>query len=156
MDVPAVHLDTLGVINVASAAHLPHAGDARAYHVVFSDIFAVFWHFFLNDGPGADETHLAFQHVQELGELVEAGLPKEGAGLRDARIVFQLEGGLPLFPCFGISVEQFLETLGRVYAHAAEFVAVKLFSVSAHAAMLINDRAGGVAVDPERHPEEDG
>lgn len=97
MDVPAVHLDSFGIVYIASAAGLPHAGDAGEDGVILLDIFPIPRDFFLNDGAGSDEAHFAFEDVQELGQLIEAGLSKEGAALCDAGIVLQFEFSIPFF-----------------------------------------------------------
>lgn len=97
MHVPAVHLYALGVVDVAASAGLPHAGDAGEDGVVLLDIFPIPWDFFLNDGAGSDEAHLPLQDVQELGQLIEAGLSKEGAALCDTGIVLQFEFSIPFF-----------------------------------------------------------
>lgn len=97
MDVPAVHLYALGVVDIASSAGLPHAGDAGEDGVVLLDIFPIPRDFFLDDGAGSDEDHFAFEDVQELGQLIEAGLSKEGTALRDAGIILQFEFSIPFF-----------------------------------------------------------
>lgn len=97
MHVPAVHLYALGVVDVAASAGLPHAGDSGKDGVVLFDIFPIPRDFFLNDGAGSDEAHLAFEDVQELGQFIEAGLSKEGAALCDAGIVLQFEFSIPFF-----------------------------------------------------------
>lgn len=97
MHVPAVHLDALGVVDVAASAGLPHAGDAGEDGVVLLDISPIPRDFLLDDGTGTDEAHLTFQNVQELGQLIEAGLSKEGAALGDAGIVLQFEFSIPFF-----------------------------------------------------------
>ena len=65
-DVPSVHLDAFFIGRVAAAAGLPHAGDARAYHVEIFDIWAVFGDFVLDDGPRADEAHFTLEDVEQL------------------------------------------------------------------------------------------
>lgn len=97
MHVPAVHLDALGVVDVAASAGLPHAGDAGEDGVVLFDIFPISWHFCLYDRTGPYEAHLTFEDIQELRQLIEAGLSKEGAALCDAGIVLQLEFSIPFF-----------------------------------------------------------
>lgn len=97
MDVPAVHLYALGIVDITSSASLPHAGDAGKDGVVLLDIFPIPRDFFLNDGAGSDEAHLTFENIQELRQLIEAGLSKEGAAFGDAGIVFQLEFFIPFF-----------------------------------------------------------
>lgn len=97
MHVPAVHLYALGVVDVAASAGLPHAGDAGEDGVVLLDIFPIPRDFFLDNGAGSDEAHFAFQDVQELGQLIEAGLSKEDAALCDTGIVLQFEFSIPFF-----------------------------------------------------------
>ena len=97
MHVPAVHLDALGVVDVAAAAGLPHAGDAGENGVVFLDISPIPRDFLLDDRTGTDEAHLAFENIQELRQLIEAGLSKEGATLCDAGTVLQFEFPIPFF-----------------------------------------------------------
>ena len=97
MDVPAVHLYALGVVDVAASAGLPHAGDAGENGVVLLDIFPIPRDFLLDDRTGTDEAHLTFEYVQELGQFIEAGLSKEGAALCDAGIVLQFEFSIPFF-----------------------------------------------------------
>lgn len=106
MHVPAVHLHALGVVDVASSAGLPHAGDAGEDGVVLLDIFPIPRDFFLNDGAWSDEAHFAFEDIQELRQLIEAGLSKEGAALCDAGIVLQLEFSIPFFFCRRIGREE--------------------------------------------------
>ena len=156
VDVPAVHVDALGVVDVAAAAGLPHAGDAGAYHVVVFDVVAIEMNFFPHDGTGADEAHFSFEDVQELGEFVQAGPAEKVAGTGDSRVIFQFERGFPFFLRRWIGCEEFLEALRGVDAHGAEFVAVKFFPVFPNTAVLVDDGARGVAVDPEGDTEEDG
>lgn len=106
MHVPAVHLYALGVVDIASSAGLPHAGDAGEDGVVLLDIFPIPRDFFLNDGAWSDEAHFAFEDIQELRQLIEAGLSKEGAALCDAGIVLQLEFSIPFFFCRRIGREE--------------------------------------------------
>lgn len=97
MHVPTVHLDSFGIVYIASAAGLPHAGDAGEDGVVLLDIFPIPRDFFLNDGAGSDEAHLTFENIQELRQLIEAGLSEESAALCDAGIILQFEFSIPFF-----------------------------------------------------------
>lgn len=108
MHVPAVHLYSFGVVDIASSAGLPHAGDAGENGVVLLDISPIPRNFLLDDGTGSDEAHFAFEDVQELGQLIEAGLSKEGAALCDAGIVLQLEFSIPFFFCRRIGREEMI------------------------------------------------
>lgn len=95
VDVPTVHLDSFGIVYIASSAGLPHAGDTGKDGVVLLDIFPIPRNFLLDDGTGTDEAHLTFEDIQELRQLIEAGLSEEGAALGDAGIVLQLELSIP-------------------------------------------------------------
>lgn len=106
MHIPAVHLDALGIVDIASSAGLPHAGDAGEDGVVLLDIFPIPRNFLLDDGTGTDEAHLTFEDIQELRQLIEAGLSKEGAALCDAGIVLQFEFSIPFFFCRRIGREE--------------------------------------------------
>lgn len=97
MDVPAVHLYALRIVDITSSAGLPHAGDAGEDGVVLFDIFPVPRDFLLDDGTGPDEAHLTFEDIQELRQLIEASLSKEGAALCDAGIILQFELSIPFF-----------------------------------------------------------
>ena len=97
MHIPTVHLYALGVVDITSSAGLPHAGDAGKDGVVLLDISPIPRDFLLDDGTGTDEAHFAFEDVQELGQLIEAGLSEEGAALGDAGIVLQFEFPIPFF-----------------------------------------------------------
>lgn len=106
MDVPAVHLYALGVVDITSSAGLPHAGDARKDGVVLFDIFPIPRNFLLDDGTGTDEAHLTFEDIQELRQLIEAGLSEEGTAFCDAGIVLQFEFSIPFFFCSRIGREE--------------------------------------------------
>lgn len=106
VDIPAVHLDSFWIVYIASSAGLPHAGDAGEDGVVLFDISPIPRDFFLNDGAWSDEAHFAFEDIQELRQLIEAGLSKEGAALCDAGIVLQFEFSIPFFFCRRIGREE--------------------------------------------------
>lgn len=97
MHIPTIHLYALGVVDVVASAGLPHAGDAGKDGVVLFDIFPIPRDFLLDDGAGTDEAHLTFEDIQELRQLIEAGLSKEGAALCDAGIILQFEFSIPFF-----------------------------------------------------------
>lgn len=97
MHVPTVHLDSFGIVYIASATGLPHTGNAGENGVVLLDIFPIPRNFLLDDGTGTDEAHLTFEDIQELRQLIEAGLSEESAALCDAGIVLQFEFSIPFF-----------------------------------------------------------
>lgn len=106
MDVPTVHLDSFGIVDITSSAGLPHAGDAGEDGVVLFDIFPIPRNFLLDDGTGTDEAHLTFEDIQELRQLIEAGLSEEGTAFCDAGIVLQFEFSIPFFFCSRIGREE--------------------------------------------------
>lgn len=106
MDVPTVHLDSFGIVYIASAAGLPHTGNAGENGVVLLDIFPIPRNFLLDDGTGTDEAHLTFEDIQELRQLIEAGLSEEGTAFCDAGIVLQFEFSIPFFFCSRIGREE--------------------------------------------------
>lgn len=147
--VPGIHLDSFVIGRITAAAGLPHAGDARADHIEVFDKGAVFLDFIADDGTRSDEAHFPFQNVEQLRQFVKAGLAQEGPALGDARVVFQFELCLPFFPGFGISFEEFFQFDVSIDAHAAEFIAVKFFTVPADTAMFEDDRPRRIDTDPQ-------
>lgn len=156
VDVPAVHLDSFGIVYIASPAGLPHAGDAGKDGIVFFNEFIISFHFRLHNRPGAYEAHFPFQHVPELGKFVEASLSEEGAALCNAGIIFQFEFFIPFRFGRRVGSQEVLQHFFRVYAHGAEFVAVKFFSVFSYAAVFEDDRSRGVVINPEGDGQKDG
>lgn len=84
VDIPAIHLDSFGIVYITPAAGLPHAGDAGKDGIIFFNEFVISFHFRLHNRPWSYEAHFSFQHVPELGQFVEAGFSKEGAAIYSA------------------------------------------------------------------------
>lgn len=154
-DVPGVHGDAFFVGGVAAAAGLPHAGDAGQDHAVLAEVFAVALDLGRDDGPRAYEAHVAADDVPELRELVEAGLAQEGAELRDARVVLELEVGFPFLTGLGVLGEVFLEGLLSVRDHGLELVAREEPAVLADALVREDDVAFVVDGDDEDEAHQD-
>lgn len=155
VDIPAVHLDSFRIVNIAAAAGLPHTGDAGKDGVVFFDIFPISWHLCLYDRPGSHEAHFPFQHVPELGQFVEAGFSEEGAALCNAGIIFQFEFLIPFRLGFRVGGQEVFQHFLRVHAHGPELVAVEFFPVLPHSPVLEDHGARGVVVHPDSDDEED-
>ena len=154
-DVPGVHGDALFVSGVAAAAGLPHAGDAGQDHAVLAEVVAVALDFLGDDWAWADEAHVAADDVPELRQLVEAGLPEEGAEFGDARVVLELEVLLPLFAGLGVFFEVFLEGFLRVRDHGLELVAREEHAIPADALMGEDDVALVADGDHDGQGDED-
>lgn len=106
MDIPVIHLHSFRIVNVISSAGLPDACNARPNHGIFFEIHAVSGDFSLHNRTRPHEAHFSFQHIPELGQLIEAGLSEEGAALCNAGIVLQLEFSIPFFFCRRIGREE--------------------------------------------------
>lgn len=105
----------------------PHVEDV---HLLGSPVIDVMPHF----GPWPHEAHLAAEHVDQLGELVEFELADEVAGARDARVV----------PA-NCDQTAFVGT----DTHGAELEDAEIPIVSAYAHLAVEDGAGGVELDPD-------
>ena len=92
----------------------------------------------------ADDAHFALQHIEELGQLVDAGLAQELAHPGDAGVVLHLEHRAVLL----IALHQVLELLLCVRAHGAELVHLEQLAVASYP-LLGENGAGTGAVDPD-------
>lgn len=95
MNIPVIHLHSFRIIHVISPAGLPDTGNARTHHGILFEIHAVSEDFSLHNRARPHEAHFSFQHIPELGQLIEAGLSEEGAALCNAGIVLQFEFSIP-------------------------------------------------------------
>lgn len=73
----------------------------------------------LNNKPGADHAHLPAQHVDELGQLVEARLAQESPQPGHPGVVFQLEGLRPFAPRRRVALQDLFQLAVGVHAHGA-------------------------------------
>ena len=116
-------------------------------------------------GPGAHQAHIPFQHVQELGEFVQAGFADEfaNAGLfravrqdfvaDDPGVPVQLEHEAPGNPVF---LEILLLDLIRIGDHAAELVHLKNLAVAADALLGVENGTGVGQIDGGTNEERQG
>ena len=155
-DVPGVHLDPFFVGGVAAAVHLPHAGDAGMDHVEVLDVGAVFGDFGGDNGTGSHQAHLADEHVEQLGQFVQAGFPQHLPHPGHPGIVLQFEFGFPFLPGFGICRQIFFQFFVRVHAHGAEFQTGEQFPVLADPLVGEDHRAPGIQFDQDSQEQEDG
>ena len=88
--IPDVHFDPFVPFNKSSAVNLCPTGDAGA-HVEHTELlFAVMFDrpgVVCKRGAGADETHIAAQNVDELGQFVNAGGTEQFAHASDAGVI---------------------------------------------------------------------
>ena len=90
--------------------------------------------------PGADQAHVPFQHVEELGQLVDAALADQAA-----------EPGLA-----GVGVLGPAGVLAGVYPHAAELVHGEGLFVQAHPLLPEQDRPRAGKPHPDGRDQHDG
>ncbi len=146
-NVPDVFLDAVFHLPqvfgfAACAGYLGPAGDAgldEVAHHVFIDQRGVFFGVAYHVRTGADDAHVAQEDVDELRQLVDAGVAHDVAPLGLARVVL---GGLELIGLV-------------VYLHAAELQAVELFAQEAVALLLEEHGAGHGDLGDEGYDEVD-
>src|SRR5262249_40078209 len=95
----------------------------------------------------ADDTHLAAQHIDQLGYFVQAGTAQPLADASNTRIV------LPLWP-FGIGsglADQLVAHLVGSIAHRAEFEHAEATPIFADTLMPKQYRAGRIELDRQRN-----
>ena len=81
-------------------------------------------------GAGAHHAHVALQHIQELGHLIQARLAHEGAHAGHAGVVGAVVGGAVLH-----------DQVGGVHAHGAQLVHLEVAAAKPHAWGVVEDRA---------------
>lgn len=155
-DVPGVHLDPFFVGGVAAAVHLPHAGDAGMDHIEVLDVGSVFGNLRRDDGPGPHQAHLADEHVEQLGQFVQAGFPQHFPHPGHPGIILQLEFRFPFFPGFRIGRQVFFQFLIRIHAHGPELQTGKQLAPLADPLVGENHRAPGIQLDQDGQQQENG
>jgi hypothetical protein len=82
--------------------------------------------FLCREHSGANQAHLAYQHVEKLRKLIQAEFSEDRAGARDARIIFELEVALEFGSKNGVSVQYRI----RIAPHGPELQRVKLSTLA--------------------------
>lgn len=91
----------------------------------------------------SDDTHIAFQNVQDLRGLVDAGFSEEFADRGEARIIFGVEGG-------AVRVSD----IRGVHAHRAELVHLEDTTVFTQTWCVVEGRALVLEEDDRRDDKE--
>ena len=87
-------------------------------------------------GARADQAHVSFEHVPELGQFVEAVVAEEVADAGDARIIRDFED----WPLAFVVRAQFFAEVISASEHSAELVADETAAPPAVAQAAIEDR----------------
>lgn len=88
--------------------------------------------------PGADDGHVAFQDVEELGHLVQGGLAEEPAHFGDAGVVLEFLVLGPLLGVLGV-FQHFLQDVPGVPHHGAELDELEGLAVEAYPGLGVED-----------------
>ena len=150
-----LHIQTnhfLEVLDVAPAADLPQAGDARLHGKAALVVALVLVVLIQRRRAGAHKAHGTAENIKKLRQFVDAGLSDEAAHLGDAGIVLHFEHQAVHF----VPGHQLLLPLLGVHIHAAQLVDVEHTAVPAHAALLEDQRAGAFQLERDGHDGNDG
>jgi hypothetical protein len=132
LDVKQVHLHPLLKRDFLSSLDLPKASQSRFGSAKDPAGFAVAFQFSERNHSGADETHLASQHVPELGTLVEAQLSQATAQGGDSWVVSHLGVQFEFTP----EARALLENGISIRAHRAKLECIKFAIGSDNAAAI--------------------
>jgi hypothetical protein len=113
----------------AAAAYLPEARNARTTCVVSAYGVGISTQFFLGYRARPHDAHVAFNDVEKLRELIQAGFPQNTSNLCHTRIVAQLLICQPLGRSGGIAFEVPTQAFGRICRHCTKFQALEGLSI---------------------------
>jgi len=105
----------------AAPAHLPESSDSGQNCSVKCTARAVPFKFLFDDGPRADETHIAEEHVEKLRQFIKIRPAQKRSDFCDSRVVFQFSIAKPLTPRIRILRKMSPEDLVAVVEHSPEF-----------------------------------
>lgn len=111
--------------------------------------------FIFRERTGADQAHIPFEYIDELGKLVQRAFSKPFAKGGDARIGLEFVIGLPFLHQNGIACEKGLQFDVRVEIHGSEFETAKFFPLFPDAGMCVKNRSRRRHFDGSGAKEED-
>src|SRR6266478_5432755 len=151
LDIGEVKLQPLREREIAPAGDLPQAGQTRLdAETLALDALVEEIHVPNRHGTRTDEAHLTGQHVEDLGELVEAAAAQGTSDARDPRIVGDLEDGARgLVQVLDLR----LSSIGILH-HRAELQHSKAALAAADPLLDEEDRTGRIQLDSQ-HDEAD-
>src|SRR5699024_10666588 len=99
---------------------------------------------------GTHKTHIAFEHIPELGKLINGCPADESANaLNDSGIVLQLEHQAAHLILF----HQLALSLLRIQIHASELVNLEHFTILSNPGLSKENRTGGSQVNKRSHTD---
>src|SRR5688572_28799140 len=111
-----------------AAADLPQAGQSGFNGAVGLKMYTIAFDFRRYDWTGSDDAHLTEEHVDQLGQFVEAIPPQECSKRRYPRVLPKLLERLPFGSRFGGILENLPDTTIRPVHHCSEFEAIERLS----------------------------
>ena len=127
---------------IAVGGDLPVAAQARGDVQALLLIVAVLGHFSGEGRSGADDAHVAFENIYQLGQLVQAGFADELTHSSNPGVIPDFENG----PIHFVLVQQGFQLVLCIGTHGAEFIEIKRLSVPT-GSLLNKNRAGGGIVN---------
>ena len=137
-------------VEAVAATYLPDTGDAGFHGEAAALAGHVFSHFGGQRRAGANEAHLALQHVEELRQFIEAGFAQKPAEGSDARVVFDLE-------CRAVHFIGRLELGFEVFGilnHGAELVDLEFPAIDPATCLFEKNRPLGAGLYGKAYDEE--
>ena len=150
LDVVYVELDAALVGGGLAARHLPETRHSRLDRQQGVDVLAVAGQLGLGHHPRPDERHLAPEHIEELGQLVDAVAANHPTDRSDTGIVGQLVVRLELGKQLGVGLEDTV----CIYAHRAELEGIEWASAPSHHPPPVQNRPRGAELDGQDRGDE--
>ncbi|MNB81945.1 hypothetical protein D3C75_287440 [compost metagenome] len=152
MDISQIQLHHFIKAYTVSGIYLPVSGAARCNKQPLLVVIRILRHLFNERRTGADQTHMAHQHVPELRQFIDARLADEFSDPGNAGVILDLEHRPAHFVvCHQVSFE--LLSIGN---HGPEFIHRKQHLVLAHSVLPEEHLAFGILqLDQDGHKSEE-
>src|SRR6266851_541417 len=156
-DVPRFNLDAIIQSQLIPPAHLPESGNTGPGRENRGKLNADALTLFRQVRARTDQTHLALQNIQELGEFIQAPLPQKATQARDARIIIpQFCVSPPFLGGAGITFEVSRQLFIAVHMHCSELKTAKLASPIAKSFLNEQRRPLGINLDQYSEDQKQG
>ena len=139
-DVVVFQLQALLVLDIGTPVAAPPTREAWL-HLVVEGAPSVGFQLAGDKRARADGGHVALQHVEELGQLVQGSSAQHTADRRDARVMGELLVLIPLGAYCGVFQEP-LQLLVGVPYHGAQLPQLEALAAQPHTGLLVEDGVG--------------
>ncbi len=144
LEIANVKLNPLVIGHIIAPADLPGAGKAGPHCKIYVAARAIHLKFGNRNRPRANNAHVAQNDVPDLRQLIEAGFAKKIADAGDARVVLQLERGLPFVSRGFVGGQQLFKAGFGIWNHRAQLPAPECLAIAANT-LVAKKWAGPVA-----------